>query len=526
MGASFGPETPLLSYGPRAHADPGGRNDRVWLGWPAWAFRVVAPEFERRRLNALQKAVLSILRASRLNAAELGKRLGINRELAAFVVADLHGQQRVDEDGKVTQNGIELLEGEAAESAKLVPAWMFRDALRGQLLPFAAPALEYARTVPNERGFPMLDLGSTGSPWQQSAWRLREPSEAPPEIPTPTIPTPAEILNVARRSQRIQRLWQQVGVHEDDDLDEPSVETVQLDRLTSIEPEPQPVYLVTFLYTPRGNDADGDWHVCEFFGRGHDPSLRQCVMDAAKTDNRLTQQLDRRLFAFTRHHDLKGFQTAVRQRDRQAGRLLVRVLTIDIENHPAVAQPLREMLDAYLEWRDVQNGGNSRLHRNVLMECRRTLEALFADLARRHPLTGMDVLLSCGDREFNETLLQATAKALGLNPLPNALGRVSRGQIRAVSNYADSWRLRPLVAATLLRARDDATHPLALAAKSAPDILERVERVTEHGGKAAHRSDRSADRAPAQQIVQDTLYIAGLLLQLPTQPLEELMTDA
>ena len=521
MGTSFGPETRLLSYGPRAHANPGGRNDRVWLGWPAWAFRVVAPEFQSTRLNALQKAVLSVLRASRLTATELGERLGIHRELAAFVVADLQGQQRVDEDGKVTQNGIELLEDEAVESAKLVPAWMFRDALRGQLLPFAAPALEYARTVSNESGFPMLDLGSTGSPWQQRVWRLRAPPEAFPETPAA-----AEILNAARRSQQSQRLWQQVGVHEDDDLDEPRVETVQLDRLTSIEPEPQPVYLVTYLYTPRGNDVDGDWYACEFFGRGHDRSLRQCVIDAAKSDKKLAEQLDRRLFAFTRHRNLTGFQAAVRQRDQRAGRLLARVLTIDIENHSAVAKPVRELLDAYLEWHDAREAGSSRLRRNVLMECRRMLEVLFEDLAQRFPLDGVADLLSQQDQALNKTALGAAAKGLGLSSLPAPLGRVRRGQVRAVSEYSDNWRLRPLVAATLLRARGDATHALALAAKSTPDILERVERVAEHGGRAAHRSDRSADRAPVQQIVQDTLNIAGLLLQLPTRSLEELITDA
>ena len=519
MGASFGPETPLLSYGPSAHANPGGRNERVWLGWPAWAFRVVAPEFQSRRLNALQKAVLSVLRASRLTATELGERLGIHRELAAFVVADLQGQQRVDEDGKVTQNGIELLEDEAVESAKLVPAWMFRDALRGQLLPFAAPALEYARTVSNESGFPMLDLGSTGSPWQQRVWRLRAPPEAFPETPAA-----AEILNAARRSQQSQRLWQQVGVHEDDDLDEPRVETVQLDRLTSIEPEPQPVYLVTYLYTPRGDDADGDWHVCEFFGRGHDRSLRQPVIDAARSDSKLAQQLDRRLFAFTQHRDLKGFQAAVRQRDQRAGRLLARVLTIDIENHAAVAKPVRELLDAYLEWHDARNGRNSRLHRNVLMECRRTLEALFANFDRSHPLAGVADRLSQEDKALNEMTLRGAAEELGLSSLPAPLVRVRRGQVRAVSEYSDNWRLRPLVAATLLRARGDATHPLALAAKSTPDILERVEHVAVHGGRAAHGKVRSTDGASAEQIVQDTLDIAGLLLRLPTQPLEEILT--
>ena len=518
MAMSFGPETPLLMYGLRPHAGPGGRNDRVWLGCPAWAFRVVAPEFRNRRLNALQKAVLGILRASRLTAAELGERLGIHRELAAFVVADLQGQQRVDEDWKVTRDGIRLLEAEAAEEAKLVPAWMFRDALSGDLLPFAAPTLEYARTVPNEGGYPVLDLGSTGSPWQQRPWTLRAPREAFPEMPVP-----AEILKAARQSQRSHRLWQQVGTHEDDDLDEPSVETVQLDRLTSIEEEPQPVYLVSFLYTPKGDESDGDWHAFEFFGRGHDPSLRQSVIAAAKSDQNLARLLDQRLFKFTRYGDLEGFRTAARERDQRAGRLLARVLTIGIENYRVVATPLREMLDTYLEWRDVGDGGASR-RRHVLMECRRTLEALFAYVARHHSLKGMDDLLSRGDKELNQKTLQSAAREVGVNPLPGALAGVSRWQIRAVTEYADNWRLRPLVTATLLRARSDGTHPLARAAKSAPDIIERVERVAAHGGKATHEGCESDD-APLGQVVQDTLNIAGLLLGLPAKSLEEVMTD-
>lgn len=513
MAMSFGPETPLLWYGPRAHADPGGRNDRVWLGWPTWAFRVVAPEFRNSRLNALQKAVLGILRASRLTAAELSERLGIHRELAAFVVADLQGQQRVDEDWKVTQDGIRLLEAETAESAKLAPAWMFRDALSGDLLPFAAPTLEYARTVPDEGGSPVLDLGSTGSPWQQRPWTLRAPREAFPEMPVP-----AEILKAARQSRRSHRLWQQVGTHEDD-LDEPNVETVQLDRLTNIEEEPQPVYLVTFLYTPKGAESDGDWYACEFFGRGHDQSLRQSVIDAAESDEKLAQLLDRHLFAFTWHRSFAGFQTTDRQCHQQAARLLVRVLTIGIENHGVVAKPLREMLLAYLKWHDVGSSGASRF---VLIECRRALEVLFVHLVRHHPLEGIADLLSHEDDALNETVLQSAAKQLGLTQLPGALRRVSAKRINAVN---DRSSLRSLAAATLLRAKSDATHPLALAAKDAPNILERVERVAKHGGEAAHE-DRGVDGAPLEQVVQDVLDVSGLLLGFPTRKLEELTTDA
>ena len=162
MVASFGSETPVLFYGPRAHANPGGRNDRVWVLWPAWAFRVIAPEFRRRPFNALQKAVLGVLRASRHTAVELGERLGIHPELAAFVVTELQNQNRVDDKWAVTRRGIELLDEEREESTSLAPGWVFRDPWNDHLWPFVAPSLEYARTAQDERDRVVLDLGTTG----------------------------------------------------------------------------------------------------------------------------------------------------------------------------------------------------------------------------------------------------------------------------------------------------------------------------------------------------------------------------
>ena len=170
MATSFGPETPVLSYGPRPHADPGGRNDREWLLWPAWAFRVVAPEPRPRGVNLLQKAVLGVLRASRLTAAELGAHLGVHPELAAFVVTELQTERWIDAAWTVTRRGIEVLEEDRELSTKLVPGWVFRDPWNGNLWPFVASSLEYAPTELDERGYPVLLLGSTGRPWRQSAW--------------------------------------------------------------------------------------------------------------------------------------------------------------------------------------------------------------------------------------------------------------------------------------------------------------------------------------------------------------------
>ena len=75
---------------------------------------------------------------------------------------------RIDEEWAVTTQGVELLKKEYEESANFVPGWVFRDPWNGNLWPFVAPSLEYARTAQDEKGYPVLELGTTGKPWQQS----------------------------------------------------------------------------------------------------------------------------------------------------------------------------------------------------------------------------------------------------------------------------------------------------------------------------------------------------------------------
>ena len=255
MAASFGAETPILFYGPRAHANPGGRNDREWVYWPAWAFRVVAPEFRDRAFNVLQKAVLGMLRASRLTAAELGERLGVHPELATFVATELREQGRIHADWTVTKRGADLLEDEWEESANLAPGWVFRDPWSGNLWPFVASSLEYARTVPGETGggYPLLDLGTTGSPWRQ-----RASMQLPPDGQGSKPPDAREILRAAIRHKRLGRRRQHVGVHLDEDVEDVNAAGLDLNRVSGIEPEPTLVFLVLFLSVPRDGDEGDD----------------------------------------------------------------------------------------------------------------------------------------------------------------------------------------------------------------------------------------------------------------------------
>ena len=522
MAASFGPETPVLSYGPTAHAKPGPRNDQVWVLWPAWAFRVIAPEFRRRPFNALQKAVLGVLRASRHSAVELGERLGIHPELAAFVVTELQTQGRIDDEWVVTGRGIELLDEEREESADLAPGWVFKDPWNDDhLWPFVAPSLEYAPTGQDERNMVVLELGTTGRPRQQRVWMQFPPGGQRPAPP----PDAQQILRAARRHRRLERRRQEVKVPiDEDDIETGSVAGLDSNCVASIEPIPEPVFLVSFLYVPRDGD-DTDWHACEFFGRGSDPTLRRFVVRVAEESEGLAQRLDR-LLGLTPHDNFVEFRRAEQERDRRARRLLERTLTIDVVRHEELADALAETIAGWLELHDLGDAAGRRRRRNVLTSCRGALERLFAEIAKEWPLTGMADRLSRRERDMNDAVLQNAADEIGLTVLPDAMRRVTYGQVRAVSDYDDAWRLRPLVAATLLRARAETNHPLCSAARKVPDLLARIERVTALAGAASHAGD-SGQLGPdaVNTAVQETLEIVGLLLNLSVRPIKEILRN-
>jgi hypothetical protein len=505
----------VLLYRLWAHADPGGPNERAWLLWPAWAFRIVAPEFQQRRINVLQHAVLAVLRASRLTASEIGHRLGIHAELAAFVVSELQTQGRVDDGWNVTKAGVELLDEEPEEATSLVPGWVFRDPWTDNLWPFIAASLEYARTERSTDGFPVIDLGTTGKPWHQGAWM-----QFPKTDCEPVPPEAREILRAAARHGRLERRTKRLDLWREDSDQAVELRQFDLDRVSTIEPAPEPIFLVTYLYVPKGGI---DWHACDFFGRGDNPELRQLIARVAEHEDGLARALDRVLHR-TIHGNFEELRRASAARKRRARAILERVLTLDIQQH-SVAEPLTEMLAAWLEVLELDDAAETLRRRNVLITCRRVLERLFRDIAGKWPLAGMAGRLS-RDREVNRARIEAAVAAVGLTEVPGGLLRVTYGQIRSVTEFADSWRLQPLVAATVLRAVDDQDHPLRIAAAKAPDLLDRVVRVAEQGGEAAHDADAPRfDSSVIEACIDATVAVVGFLLGLPTRPIREVERD-
>ena len=520
MAASFGPETQVLWYAPSAHAPAGPRNERVYLLWPAWAHRVMAPEVRDRPLDPLALAVLRLLAASRLTAREVAAHLGIHAELAAYVVAGLQGSAHLDGAGSPTDRGRELLEDERDAAASLVPGWVFRDPWRESLWPFVARDLLPAATATNERGYPDLVFGKTGKPWTQRAFLQGAPQGA-----APRPPEAREILRAAGEQRRIagrlartdrSRFW------DEDGPDPFDPKRVDLRRVAQIEAQPHPVYLATFLYVPQeGPDGETDWHVCDFFGRSDSLDLRRLILDVADGSPHLARELDRVIGRTLVATDFANLQARERARQARAQLLLDETLTLDIRRYP-IHGALVRLLDAWLEVQELGASAGPRRCDNVLRECRAVLEGLFVAVREAYPLTGIAGYVAKDYRVRTEQYLNA-ARTVGCQSLPPPYFKVHPEQIRKVIERNENWRFRPLVMATLMSAETEPNHPLRPALAAMPTLFERIESVIDPAGGASHyRADHAASPADVRPAIDATLSIVAGIVGLPITPLMEI----
>lgn len=518
MAAGFNQETRVLWYGPHAHVNPGKRREREYVLWPAYAWRVVAPKARKRPLNSLQKAVLEVLSSARLTAVELGGRLGIRPELAAFVVLELQGQGRMDREWNVTEGGKKVLQSEREQAAEMVAGWVFRDPWSGELWPYIAENLQQARTEPDEanNGFPQLDLGTTGRPWTLTPWMQFPPRDAASEAPDAS-----EILRASMKMSRLERRSHRMGVFggEEDDDDVPG--GLDMHRIKAVETRHVPVFLTTFLYVPKDNPEEGmSWFAADFFGRGCDNVLRWQVERCAAEEPNFARVLDR-LVGRTVYKGLSEYKEVVDALREKARGMIESAFTLDVRRRPIY----EALLDAAFAWFEVREVGNRippTRYKALMDSIRAVLEGLFASIADDHPLEGMWRRLTESDRSINRVRLEAAATTLGFRTVPEVLWKMHRNQVKAACDFGKTWKLRPTIIATLLLAADEEEHPLRRAARRAPDLLVQIESVLELADPERHwKADGNGpDPGRLEEMMEKTLEIAGHLTGLPYRRIE------
>lgn len=519
MASKFTPDTLVLNFSPHSH---GRWSSREFLLWPTWAYRVVAPRIRERKLNVLQRAVMGLCRAGVSRAEAIADHLSVHADLAALIVSELGEAGYLDRRGLPTQGGLRVLEEEALETQEMVTGFVFQDPWAGDLWPRFAETLDYCEREFKENGFPVLLLGTKGKPRYESPFTVLPRTEADPA--TPTASAVIQAVSRHRKGLRFQ---------DEDDIDEDSLGSfvasgVQISRVSFVEEEPQPYFLMTYLYVPESDTDALDWFACDPFGLGQSVRLRRQVETLMKDDANLLGIVSRLLgkSLLSSYEDQQRWLEEIRIK---AGLEIDARLGVNFRTHPAFDQVLA-MEATHGEMRVYGSECPDYKVNEVLRAGVKVLEAVFASLTDTHPLgdvwkrvhvqrvnyrTGEQYYVPQQDRSILSASYEGAFQSLGFaEPFPESFLNVKPGQIRAVAEYHDTWRLRPLVTATALLAQRGPTHPLAQAAMAAPELLVTIDEVASAGGAAGHASGDSVSLDHAEQHVDKVYKIILALLGL------------
>ena len=521
MVFSFTSERPVLNFGPRHHVRR--KPSPEYLLWPAWAYRVVAPRVRERQLNVLQRAVLGLCRAGAFRAEVIAENLSIDIKLAAFILAEIGSLGYLDTHGGPTDKGLRILDDDAIKTYEMVTGYVFQDPWSGDLWPRFVEKLDYSELEHGDGEFPALLLGPTGKPRRQWAFMV-----LPKDVPAPVTPSPRAIVEAVSRHRKGLR---HKDVEEPDDGEDGSgsfaASGVEIDRVSFIQKEPQPVFLTTYLYVPESAEGETDWYACDPFGLGRSVRLRRRV-ETVMQDKRMKglYQVVNRLMGKALEVDYAEQRNWLESLELQAGLEVERRLTVDVRNHSVFDQVVA-MESARQEVLLLGDKCPPRKLDEVLRAGVKVLEATFTEMAAEYPLSGIwkrvyvrrknpqgkEYLAQQNDRKIRAAVYTGAFREIGFaEPIADSFLNVQAGHVRAVADYDDNWRLRPLVTATALCAQQDPSHPLWTIADQNPGLLNEVEQVASLGGNAGHANDDPVTVADAEGQAERVYKLVAVLL--------------
>ncbi len=483
----FRNESPALWFGPRAHANPGPRRERLWLLWPAWAWRVAVPANSQRSLNVFQRAALALATAGLRDQHEIGERLGMHRDLAELVLLELNAMGLINARGEPSPRGLSALTEASQADRALTAAWVFQDPFTRELWPRTEAQLQYVERRFQADHPPQIVLGDSARPYFQTAVQVR-----PKHVVRPAMPSPEEVIRAIGSQRKARRRLSRE--EEEDFTDEGEAEVdhdaVPTGAVSFIDDEPFAVWLVAFAYFPRGAEGDGRWYVTDPFGMGPSERLRAGL----ERQRSQTEFLNRKMREFLGKRAEEDEDTA-----RELG-------VLELEDRYGVGIHASPAYEALVDLHTALAAGDKLTPfgaRGAYGALRRALEETFLPLAKGAPWQDLQATTPGGrvhidNSAFIRQHLALCASLAGLAEPPFPVLKVSAGQVRSAAEYA-SGSLRARMGASLLNAARCHDHPLRLAAVAWPTLLGRVDALADAAGDAVHskRFRFSRDRLTA-----------------------------
>lgn len=488
--------------------------------YPAFAYRVIAPKTVAREMNILQRAVLGLCRAGVVRAAEIGGLLKIHEDLAAKVLQSLQGRGLLDTNGRPTEGGMTALRTNlAASEERPIAGYVFQDPWTRRVWPRFVEQLVYADVAPREDGFADLLLGTAGEPRHERAytiWPREQFAVAPPSA--------SEVLQVVRRHGRLRAHDADADDAHASQAGETQIgDAPRLERLTHIEAEPRSVYLGTVVYAPEIPIDGALWEAADPFGGGRSAVARESIALRRAADRGLDSLLNG-LVVDAQTEAAAGLGDVLEQLEIAAA------VHVEERLGPTLrGTPLHSLTIAMERAKREAEVAGERCPADklddVLLKVQKVVEQLLSDVQRRHPVGRLWQMLHDNDRVGNAELLNKFAAAMGFRtPLPDSLTRVKHGKVRFAAE-SGGGSLRPRLIVTMLAAYHKLLHPLRVAGRVRPALLEELDQLASLRDESSHAA-KGVTEVPLSVVLQQTEIAYATISLLAADPAPQIISSA
>jgi hypothetical protein len=160
----------------------------------------------------------------------------------------------------------------------------------------------------------------------------------------------------------------------------------KIERASVVSDRGEPVFLLTFLYSPSGDGCDGDWHASDPFGLGSSIHLRSRIEQQIATNSGLAERLHR-ILNNSLHDNFDQYRNWIAQVRQDAVVSLDSALTLSIRRFHGYEDLLS--METAKKQAELSGSCSQESFRSIATAARRVLEAAFKEMAERFPLRGI-----------------------------------------------------------------------------------------------------------------------------------------
>lgn len=473
------------------------RKKHIDVLWPVYVYRIIYPESNDKPLNLFQEGILGLFRAGCKQIDEISQLLDLDKELIKFIIAtQLQPNGWLDERGKVTEEGKQLLDGESRQKGSLYKddnaskpkqkiGYIFWDVIGKSWMPRFSKRLNEIEPINQQSNFPNFiserQQGKLITPYRLKAGFSEKP----------IIDNSDGILQ-AYRSYRLD-IYHAHQLKTQETI--PRGEEVRMGNIEFISDDPEPMYIWTSIFHSR--ESDELWAIQDPFGiRTVVPWLRTPLLSTIDQQGGLAKKFswligEPQVEKQTAEDWLKTFDQKVRME-----------ILIDypyLENHIDIARYLK----AVKRRKEQVEGGISQSENleSLLTDTQKLLESTLKWMLGKWTVNLTRI--PRGNEDISKDKKRAVYQALDIPSLSNVSDQLSNQgwkQVHSVLRWKDEARasLKALLCGAVLSTADNQNHPfkqLSAEKLNFPKLLE----LADLRNQAGHASGNSFEKGEVME---------------------------